>query len=150
VGGDSLAAQVQGMGFALIIILAFATLTFMVLPVSPLIAVTFTVQREPGIANPKISVVSAIYQKVPLSTAFSATRDKVLLTRLSGSDGILSITVTAYYTNMLLAEGTLQRSGEGTYEARLYLFPRSENVNEPYIFRIQVDGSIIAVTVLPR
>lgn len=141
--------QAQIAVIVIIVIFIFLNL-FMVQPISPSMTVTFSIQKEPGTAYPKLSLLSASYAKVPITVTLTATRDQALIARLTGSKGIYSLSIGVSYQGRQIAQGKMDSVGEGTYEARLYLFPRSEDVGIPYIWRTQIDGVVTEVSVWPR
>ena len=106
----------------ILIILSFAAFT---IPLSPSLSVSVKISTK--LAYPSAVMIEALtsnYQRVPISTTPVAGKNVVVLDTLTGATGNYQIVVALSYKGEEIAASAFLNLGDGTYQARIVLWPR--------------------------
>jgi len=138
----------------LFIILLFGT--FLLLPLSPMLNVTFKIARPTTYPyTPDIEFLASSYNKVSLWSTTSMTKGQILLNYLQAKQGEYDLSILVSYGNEQLSAQEFKSLGEGTYQIQVVYLPRTgETPSVPYslTFILLSNGMTIAswtITITP-
>jgi len=133
------------------LLLIVTLLALFLLPVSPFISGTFTIQTTGGHADIKILGVS--YSKQSFLKGLSAPDGNLILTVKPAAIGTYNLTIEVRYGDPyrlpwpeLILSRSFDNIGDGTYGFEALFLYRQESTGIPYIITIRVSGMYIPTT----
>jgi len=120
----------QGAALTIVIIM-LGMFIVMSTPLCPTLSVTLAIDTKPW--TPTLSVTSFSFERIPLPAALVITRDVPYLVGGPPTVGEAKLSFTVSYKNVLLSDKVFASLSDGTYQARVVYFPRSEERETPYV-----------------
>jgi len=138
----------------LFILLLFGT--FLLIPLSPMLSVTFKISRSTSYPYaPDIEFLASSYSKVSLWSTTSTTKGQISLNYLQAKQGQYDLSILISYGNEQLSAQEFNSLGEGTYQVQVVYLPRTgETPSVPYslTFILLLNGMTITswtITITP-